>query len=56
MLFFFNINIAHGCYTNSTSNNRYSLAWEYIESSNSSVVSSQDTWCDRTLVTSKTLL
>ncbi len=53
---FFNINIAHGCYTNSTSNNRYSLAWEYIESSNSSVVSSQDTWCDRTLVTSKTLL
>ena len=53
---FFNINIAHGCYTNTTDKNRYSLAWEYIDSSNSSVVDSKDNWCDRTLVTPKHLL
>ena len=34
---FFNINIAHGCYTNTTDNNRYSLAWEYLSSKNTNV-------------------
>lgn len=53
---FFNINIAHGCYTNSTDKNRYSLAWEYIDSSNSTVVDSDQKWCDRTLVTQKYLV
>ena len=53
---FFNINIAHGCYTNTTEKNRYSLAWEYINSSNSSVVSTDQKWCDRTLVTPKYLV
>jgi len=52
---FFNINIAHGCYTNTTNKNRYSLAWEYIDSSNNSVIDSKDNWCDRTLVTPKYL-
>lgn len=31
---FFNINVAHGCYHNSTNYNRYSLAWEYVSSYN----------------------
>jgi ectoine hydroxylase-related dioxygenase (phytanoyl-CoA dioxygenase family) len=53
---FFNINIAHGCYTNTTEENRYSLAWEYINSSNNSVVSTDQKWCDRTLVTPKYLV
>ena len=53
---FFNINIAHGCYTNTTDSNRYSLAWEYIDSSNTDVVNVNDNWCDRTLVTTKNLL
>jgi ectoine hydroxylase-related dioxygenase (phytanoyl-CoA dioxygenase family) len=34
---FFDINMVHGCYENKSDNNRYSLAWEYIETSNTDV-------------------
>ena len=35
---FFDINLIHGCYSNNSEEYRYSLAWEYIETSNNSVV------------------
>ena len=35
---FFDINMVHGCYPNKSDDFRYSLAWEYIESSNTDVV------------------
>ena len=44
---FFNINSIHGCYENKSDRTRFSLAWEYISSNNSSVVSSNQLWCDR---------
>lgn len=47
---FFNINMIHGCYPNTSNGTRFSLAWEYIESSNSKVAHSPDNWCDRNLV------
>lgn len=47
---FFNINLIHGCYNNTSDRTRFSLAWEYIESSNKNVASSPDKWCDRNLV------
>ena len=47
---FFNINMIHGCYPNTSDRTRFSLAWEYIESSNNNVVSSPDNWCDRNRV------
>tara|TARA_R100000278_G_scaffold29947_1_gene27604 strand:- start:45256 stop:45936 length:681 start_codon:yes stop_codon:yes gene_type:complete len=33
----FDINLVHGCYQNTSNDFRYSLAWEYIESSNDTV-------------------
>ena len=53
---FFNINIAHGCYTNTTDKNRYSLAWEYISSKNTDVRNINHVQYDRTLVTPKSLI
>jgi len=47
---FFNINLIHGCYNNISDKTRFSLAWEYIESSNNNVASSSENWCDRNLV------
>lgn len=47
---FFNINLIHGCYNNTSDNTRFSLAWEYIESSNMNVLMAEDNWCDRNLV------
>ena len=44
---FFDINSIHGCYENKSDRTRFSLAWEYISSNNSSVVSSNQLWCDR---------
>lgn len=46
---FFNINMIHGCYPNTSEGTRFSLAWEYIESSNNNVATSHDNWCDRNL-------
>ncbi len=34
---FFDINLIHGCYPNNSEEYRYSLAWEYIETSNNNV-------------------
>ena len=44
---FFNINTIHGCYVNKSNDTRYSLAWDYISSSNDKVVKSAEAWCDR---------
>jgi len=35
---FFNINSIHGCYQNNSNNTRFSLAWEYVESTNQDVL------------------
>ena len=45
---FFDINLVHGCYINNSNSTRYSLAWEYINRSEKSLVNSPDKWCDRT--------
>ena len=47
---FFDINLVHGCYPNKSKDTRFSLAWEYIESSNKNVQMSNDHWCDRNVV------
>lgn len=47
---FFDINMVHGCYPNKSDTTRYSLAWEYIETSNQDVVMSEDKWCDRNTI------
>jgi len=47
---FFDINMVHGCYENKSDNNRYSLAWEYIETSNQDVQMSDEIWCDRNTI------
>lgn len=47
---FFDINIAHGCYTNQTDSPRYSVAWEYISSDNKSVWDEFHPQCDRNKV------
>jgi len=44
---FFDINMVHGCYPNKSKGTRFSLAWEYIETSNTDVYTSDEHWCDR---------
>ena len=47
---FFDINLVHGCYPNVSDRTRYSLAWEYIPTSESSPIDSNEAWCDRNIV------
>ena len=47
---FFDINMVHGCYPNTSDNTRFSLAWEYIETSNMDVQMSDEPWCDRNTI------
>src|SRR5210317_180488 len=47
---FFDINLVHGCYPNISNNTRFSLAWEYIPTSEPSTVQSDELWCDRNTV------
>lgn len=47
---FFDINLIHGCYNNKSDNTRFSLAWEYIKTSNTDVVKSDSPFCDRTTI------
>lgn len=47
---FFDINLIHGCYPNVSNGTRYSLAWEYIPTSEPSPVDSDGLWCDRNTV------
>ncbi len=47
---FFNINMVHGCYKNKSNDTRFSLAWEYIETSNRDVQMSDELWCDRNTI------
>lgn len=47
---FFDINLVHGCYNNKSNKTRFSLAWEYIKTSNTSVVKSDLPYCDRTTI------
>ena len=42
--------MVHGCYPNKSDTTRYSLAREYIETSNQDVVMSEDKWCDRNTI------
>lgn len=47
---FFDINLIHGCYNNKSDSTRFSLAWEYIKTSNTDVVESDLPFCDRTTI------
>ena len=47
---FFDINMVHGCYPNKSDGTRFSLAWEYIETSNTDVQMSDEPWCDRNTI------
>lgn len=47
---FFDINLIHGCYPNVSNRTRFSLAWEYIPTSEPSPVDSNELWCDRNTV------
>ena len=47
---FFDINLIHGCYNNKSDSTRFSLAWEYIKTSNTNVVESDLPFCDRTTI------
>ena len=47
---FFDINLIHGCYNNKSDRTRFSLAWEYIKTSNTNVVNSDLPYCDRTTI------
>ena len=47
---FFDINMVHGCYPNKSDSTRFSLAWEYIETSNMDVQMSDEPWCDRNTI------
>jgi len=47
---FFDINLVHGCYPNISNSTRFSLAWEYIPTSEPSPIDSSDLWCDRNTV------
>tara|TARA_Y100000389_G_scaffold58705_1_gene54690 strand:- start:1226 stop:1939 length:714 start_codon:yes stop_codon:yes gene_type:complete len=47
---FFDINLIHGCYNNKSDRTRFSLAWEYIKTSNTDVVNSDLPYCDRTTI------
>ena len=48
---FFNINIVHGCYINTSLSSRHSLAWEYINSSDNNLPNTSEKWCDRNSIT-----
>lgn len=47
---FFDIDLVHGCYPNISDSTRYSLAWEYIPTSEPSPIDSDEPWCDRNTV------
>ena len=49
---FFDINMVHGCYPNKSNGTRFSLAWEYIETSNQNVPMGQpdEPWFDRNTI------
>jgi ectoine hydroxylase-related dioxygenase (phytanoyl-CoA dioxygenase family) len=47
---FFDINLVHGCYNNKSNRTRFSLAWEYIKTSNKDVVNSDLPFCDRSTI------
>lgn len=47
---FFDINLVHGCYPNKSKDTRFSLAWEYLESSNKDVLDTDEHWSDRNVV------
>jgi len=47
---FFDINLVHGCYPNKSKDTRFSLAWEYLESSNKDVLETDEHWNDRNVV------
>ena len=47
---FFDINLVHGCYPNKSKDTRFSLAWEYLESSNKDVLDADEHWGDRNVV------
>ena len=44
---FFDVNLVHGCYPNKSNDTRFSLAWEYLESSNKDVLETDEHWNDR---------
>ena len=47
---FFDVNLVHGCYPNKSKDTRFSLAWEYLESSYRDVPDLNEHWCDRNVV------
>ena len=47
---FFDINMVHGCYPNTSDNTRFSLAWEYIPTSEVGPFVTDEPWCDRNTV------
>ena len=47
---FFDVNLVHGCYPNRSKDTRFSLAWEYLESSYKDVPDLNEHWCDRNVV------
>ena len=47
---FFDINMIHGCYPNTSDRTRFSLACEYIETSNRDVVDVDFPFCDRNTI------
>ena len=47
---FFDVNLVHGCYPNKSKDTRFSLAWEYLESSYKGVPDLNEHWCDRNVV------
>jgi len=47
---FFDVNLVHGCYPNKSNDTRFSLAWEYLESSNKDVLETGEHWNDRNVV------
>jgi ectoine hydroxylase-related dioxygenase (phytanoyl-CoA dioxygenase family) len=47
---FFDINMIHGCYPNKSDITRFSLACEYIKTSNMNVLMTDEPWCDRNTI------
>ena len=47
---FFDINLVHGCYPNISDRTRFSLAWEYIPTSEVGPFVTDEPWCDRNTV------
>ena len=47
---FFDINLVHGCYPNVSDRTRFSLAWEYIPTSETGPFVTDEPWCDRNTV------